>query len=434
MRTRSLHALVGALALSACSPAAEPPPSGPAAPPRDLCPEGFADCDGDAENGCEAALMTSVESCGACGARCAGGDGAAALCSAGACALACDAGRADCDGDAENGCEARVAEDPRHCGACGVTCADACWNGTCDAAVLAGELPMPTFLRSDASGIYGCNQGSGDAPDGSVLRLDPADGSATVLAAELALPGPIALDDAAVYFAHAGGIAAVPKAGGEVTELAPDARGVTAIAVDGGALYWVEPGTPPAFDDGGLFARPAGAEPGAAKVMLAAIPGLANGVALDAGHVYVTARGTGAASGAIYRVARDAAPPSTPEQLHGDLAQPRALEARGDALWLIEGRGIAAFSPGSPLRRVVSDLPQPPAQLAFDGARVFWTTAREVDGQVQSARLDGSGLATHARNLSTPWGIAVDGAHVYFSLVWDGGPATGALVRAPKGP
>ncbi|WP_437967366.1 hypothetical protein WMF04_48795 [Sorangium sp. So ce260] len=433
MSTRPLHTFLGALALAACSSTSEAPP-GPAAPPQDLCPEGFADCDGDAENGCEAALETSVESCGACGARCAGGDGATALCSAGACALACDAGRADCDGDAGNGCEARVSEDPRHCGACGVTCAAACWNGTCDAAVLAGELPMPTFLRMDASGIYWSNQGSGDAPDGSVMRLDPGDGTAAVLAAEQALPGPLALDEATVYFAHARGISAVPKAGGEVTELAPDARGAAALAVDQGALYWVEPGTPPAFEDGGLFALPPGQGPGAAKVMLAAIPGVANGVALDADHVYVTARGTGAGDGAIYRVARGAAPPSTPEKLHGKLSAPRALEARGDALWLIEGQGIAAFSPGAPLRRVVSDLPQAPAQLAFDGARVFWTTAREIDGQVQSARLDGSGLATHARNLVYPWGIAVDGANVYVSLVWNGGPATGALVRAPKGP
>ncbi|WP_437714069.1 hypothetical protein WMF45_48715 [Sorangium sp. So ce448] len=425
---------LGALLLAACSSPPSAAPPGPTTPREDLCPEGFADCDGDSDNGCEAALLTSVESCGACDARCAGGDGATALCAAGACTLACDAGRADCDGDGRNGCEALVAEDPRHCGACGVTCADACWNGTCDAAVLAGELRLPTFLRMDATGLYWTNQGSGDAPDGSVMRLDPGGGTPVALAPEQELPGPLALDEAAVYFAHARGLAAVPKAGGEVTELAPDTRGVTALAVDKGALYWVEAGTPPAFEDGGLFTLPLGAEPGAAKVMLAAIPGAASGVALDAGHVYVTARGTGAADGAIYRVARDAAPPSAPERLHEALVAPRALQARGGALWLIEGRGIATFSPGGPLRRVVPDLPQIPAQLAFDDARVFWTTAREADGQVQSARLDGSDLATHARNLSYPWGIAVDGTNVYFSLAWNGGPATGALVRGPKGP
>ncbi|MDC0679536.1 hypothetical protein [Sorangium atrum] len=436
MPSNHCHALfgLGALLLAACSSPPSAAPPGRTEPHEDLCPEGFADCDGVSDNGCEAALLTSVESCGACGARCAGGDGATALCSAGACTLACDAGRADCDGDGSNGCEVLVAEDPRHCGACVVTCADACWNGTCDAAVLAGELRLPTFLRMDATGLYWTNQGSGDPPDGSVMRLDPGGGTPAALAAEQELPGPLALDEATVYFAHARGLAAVPKAGGEVTELAPDARGVTALAVDQGALYWVEAGTPPAFEDGGLFMLPLGPEPGAAKVMLAAIPGVASGVALDAGHVYVAAQRADAAGGAIFRVARDAAPPSAPERLHEALVAPRGLEARGGALWLIEGRGIATFSPGGPLRRVVQDLPQIPAQLAFDDARVFWTTAREADGQVQSARLDGSDLATHARNLSYPWGIAVDGTNVYFSLAWNGGPATGALVRRPKGP
>lgn len=112
----------------------------------------------------------------------------------------------------------------------------------------------------------------------------------------------------------------------------------------------------------------------------------------------------------------------------------RALVSRGGALWLIERTGIATFSPGGPLRRVVSDLPQRPAQIAFDDARVYWTTARELDGQVQSARLDGGDLATRARNLSYPWGIAVDGENVYWTSGWNGGPRTGIVVRGPKSP
>lgn len=433
MRSRSFRVALGALVLAACSSPGGAPPLDVTIS-QDLCPEGFADCDGDSENGCEAALRTSVESCGACGARCEGGDGATALCAAGACALACDVGRADCDGDAANGCEVHLSEDPRHCGACGVTCAGACWNGTCDAAAIAEALPIPAYLAMDATGLYWTNQGTGEAPDGSVMRLDPGGGAAEVLAADQPLPGPLVLDEATVYFARRQGIAAVPKAGGEVTALVPDAGAVTALAVDGGALYWVEAGTPPSFEDGGLYAIPLGAGAAASKAQLAAIPGFASGVALDADHVYVIAAGTRAAAGVVYRVARGAAPPSTPERLHEGLDAPRALVARGDVFWLAERTGIATFSPGGPLRRVVSDLPQPPAQLAFDDARVYWTTAREIDGQVQSARLDGGDLATRARNLSYPWGIAVDGENVYWTLAWNGGPRTGVVVRGPKAP
>ncbi|AUX42603.1 hypothetical protein SOCE26_040360 [Sorangium cellulosum] len=436
MRSRHLRGFLGALALAACSssPSIEAPPPWSATPPEALCPEGFADCDGDRANGCEAALQTSLESCGACGARCAGGDGAAALCAAGACVVACDAGRADCDGEAESGCEARTLDDARHCGACGVVCSAACWNGTCDAAVLAEALPLPTFLEVDTSGLYWSNQGANDRANGSIMRLDPGGGTAMVLAADLAHPGHLALDEAAVYFSHEGGIAAVPKAGGEPTELAPGARGVAGLAVDQGTLYWVEAGTPPAFEDGGLFAAPLdpGAEP--TKVKLATVPGFASGIALDADHVYVTAAGTGEAQGAIYRVARDGIAPSAPEGLHDKLDEPRALRAHGGAFWFIEREGIATFSPGTPVRRVVSDLPQTPAQLAFDDTRVYWTTAREIDGQVQSARFDGTDLATRARNLGYPWGIAVDGSNVYWTLAWAGGPMTGALVSGPKVP
>ncbi|WP_437682222.1 hypothetical protein [Sorangium sp. So ce131] len=441
MRSRHLRGLLGALALAACSSpsSVEAPPGGAAppwvaTPPEELCPEGFADCDGDRENGCEAALLTSADNCGACGARCAGGDGATALCAAGACVLACDAGRADCDGAAESGCEARTLDDARHCGACGVVCAAACWNGTCDAAVLAEALPVPTFLEVDTSGLYWSNQGANDRANGSIIRLDPGGGPAAVLAADLARPGYVALDEAAVYFAHDGGIAAVPKAGGEPTELAPGARGVAGLAVDQGTLYWIEVGTPPAFEDGALFAAPLdpGAEP--TRVKLAVVPGFASGIALDEGHVYVTAAGTGEARGALYRVARDATASSAPERLHDKLDGPRALRAHGGAFWFTERQGIATFSPGAPVRRVVSDLPQTPAELAFDDTRVYWTTAREIDGQVQSARLDGSDLETLARYLSFPWGIAVDGTNVYWTLAWAGGPATGALVKGPKVP
>ncbi|WP_433930414.1 hypothetical protein AB3662_40930 [Sorangium cellulosum] len=436
MRSNMLHGCLGALALAACSsPSAAPgePPSWHGTPSQDLCPPRFADCDGISENGCEAALETSAESCGACGVRCEaalGGDGAAALCVAGACAVVCDAGRADCDGDAGNGCEVHLLEDASHCGACGVTCSAACHHGTCDAAVLAGELPLPTFLRMDESGLYWTNQGSSGAPDGSVMRLDPGGGTAVVLAAEQAQPGPLVLDEATVYFAHRAGIAAVPKGGGEVTELASGVHGVAAMVADRGTLYWVEVGTPPAFEDGGLFALSLGDEP--TRVLLATIAGRPSGVALDAGHVYVSAAGGGAADGAVYRVARDGMPPRAAERVVDKLERPRGLRAHAGAFWMVVNKGVASFTPGRPLRRVVSELPQDPAELAFDEARVFWTTAREADGQVQSARLDGSDLETHGRNLDFPWGVAVDGENVYWTSVWAGGPRTGALLRASK--
>jgi hypothetical protein len=100
------------------------------------CSPATADCDGKALNGCETNLNDPA-SCGACGVVCALPN-AVAACPAGECTLsACNLGFADCDGDAANGCEASLTSNAS-CGACGVACAlpnalSSCATGTCTA-------------------------------------------------------------------------------------------------------------------------------------------------------------------------------------------------------------------------------------------------------------------------------------------------------------
>ena len=113
-------------------------------------------CDGSCAD-----LQTDVQNCGACGRTCVLAHGTAA-CSAGNCVVGeCNGGFADCDGDVENGCEVEVAcEEGGACAtACGSTgalsCADACapacaapaelcngedddCDGACDQGALAG--------------------------------------------------------------------------------------------------------------------------------------------------------------------------------------------------------------------------------------------------------------------------------------------------------
>ncbi len=97
------------------------------------CDQGFGNCDGDAQNGCEASLTTNVD-CGACGVPCAFPN-AASSCAAGSCALvACNPGFANCDGDAQNGCEPSPCADGGHC----VVGAD-CAGGVCQAGVCAAS-------------------------------------------------------------------------------------------------------------------------------------------------------------------------------------------------------------------------------------------------------------------------------------------------------
>ncbi len=106
------------------------------------CRAGFADCDGMAANGCELDARADVTNCGRCGNRCSTRPSATATCVDGACAIACAAGRGDCDGDAVNGCETDLQNDRAHCGACGSRCpvaSDGCVSGSCVAQPFASD-------------------------------------------------------------------------------------------------------------------------------------------------------------------------------------------------------------------------------------------------------------------------------------------------------
>jgi hypothetical protein len=107
------------------SSAGEPAePTQPEGPPS--CAAGFADCDGDPQNGCEVETDTDELHCGGCGVAC-HADGprvTAAACVAGACRLTCQFAPVygDCDGDPDNGCEIDLFHDADNCGTCGMRC------------------------------------------------------------------------------------------------------------------------------------------------------------------------------------------------------------------------------------------------------------------------------------------------------------------------
>ncbi|HEU5076689.1 MAG TPA: hypothetical protein VFU02_21010, partial [Polyangiaceae bacterium] len=97
------------------------------------CETGWADCDGDFENGCEVDTTTDPTQCGGCagagGADCdaeyVNGSGA---CVDSKCEFAeCDAEFGDCDVDAGaglagSGCETSISFNDEHCGGCGLAC------------------------------------------------------------------------------------------------------------------------------------------------------------------------------------------------------------------------------------------------------------------------------------------------------------------------
>jgi hypothetical protein len=120
------------------------------------CSTGFADCDGNAANGCETNTLTTVTACGRCGGACSVPN-ATAACRAGACAVgACNAGFADCDGNAANGCEVDTRTSLASCGACGRACAPANGAGACAAGVCTVTSCDPNFADCDGLASTGC--------------------------------------------------------------------------------------------------------------------------------------------------------------------------------------------------------------------------------------------------------------------------------------
>ncbi|MBI5534497.1 MAG: hypothetical protein HY898_17360 [Deltaproteobacteria bacterium] len=99
------------------------------------CNAGFANCDGNTNNGCEVNTNTSLSNCGGCGQVCSNNNGTPS-CASGTCQIACNPGFADCDGNPANGCEIDITSDVTHCGACPNVCnsingTPSCSGGTC---------------------------------------------------------------------------------------------------------------------------------------------------------------------------------------------------------------------------------------------------------------------------------------------------------------
>jgi len=130
----------------------------------ETCDPGWTDCDGVPANGCESNITSDTQSCGGCGKVCDGTNGQPG-CVNGACGIVCFAGFADCDNNVANGCEASLNFDPVNCGSCGKTCPaqgglPTCTNGVCGV----GTCP---------SGVADCDGNTGNGCETDV-KSDPA--------------------------------------------------------------------------------------------------------------------------------------------------------------------------------------------------------------------------------------------------------------------
>jgi len=120
------------------------------------CMASFGDCDGNASNGCEVNTSSTVTHCGRCGNACPAAANAAPLCSGSSCSITCNGGFANCDGNASNGCEVNTGNTVAHCGRCGNACSAAPNATPTCAGSACGIACNASFGNCDGTASNGC--------------------------------------------------------------------------------------------------------------------------------------------------------------------------------------------------------------------------------------------------------------------------------------
>jgi hypothetical protein len=145
-------------------------------------------CDGECVH-----AMSDPAHCGGCD-PCPIGAHAVAACEAGTCTLACDDGYADCDGNAANGCEALLATDAANCGSCGRSClGDPCTAGLCAVTMLVEDSGISVLAVDDAN-LYWIAHGE------DIMSLPVAGGTWSALVTAQPGTSDLAVDGTSVYW------------------------------------------------------------------------------------------------------------------------------------------------------------------------------------------------------------------------------------------
>lgn len=167
------------------------------------CAEGFADCDGDPDNGCETdAKMEMV---------------------------------ADCDGDPTTLCDARLLTDSAHCGTCERDCLDgACANGMCVPQQVPNGDKVFDFIIKGADYYY-----TSQFETGIFKSSLTADGAPKKIGSTPEPGRSLVLYKDVFYFSTDTQVMSMPFAGGKATALVTGVTPIIRVAAGGDKVYWV---------------------------------------------------------------------------------------------------------------------------------------------------------------------------------------------------
>jgi hypothetical protein len=320
---------------------------------------------------------------------------------------ACTAGFADCNGDAADGCEADLGSASATCGACDHDCEGSpCKAGLCEPVVLASSLYFASRIALDAARVYWTSA------SGTVSALPLDGGAITTLAAGQDDPFDLAVDAHGVYWTSAGAntVQAIPLDGGLPILLA-DAGNPLGIVVRSDVVYFADsydklsnddhvrrvplPKGPPsvvaatpgasmlAVDDaraywtdtagGAVWSAPLG---GGEPTLLASGLVNVNEIEVDEGAAYV------AALEATFRIPLAGGPPLA---LVWGAGRGLAVDATHVYVGAADGRLLRVAKTGGPAL-ALARTPLYASDIAVDDHHVYWITRSEEGALVRTPK------------------------------------------------
>jgi hypothetical protein len=351
------------------------------------------------------------------------------------------------DAGVDGGC-GNLKGDPHNCGSCGHDCnGGACESGACvplPEGVLATGQTGPLSIAVDSTNVYWLNQGpfegpggkgGGYYPEGQVMKCAIAgcNNDPTILASGWSQAGglpvvssAIKVDSGTVYWVGSGEIFSCPIGGCGCAPriIGSGMGGATAVTATGGYVFWTM------YDSGDVGVCPATGCNGAPYLIATGQVGPA-GITYDANDVYWTNFNGGLGA---YSIASPVASPSIiwAGAVDSTQAATDALAVDGENLYFTnsnpEGTGSVLTCKKSACQAtvtVLADGRSSPQGIVVDGATVYWSE----DGAIYKCAIGGCNDSPTFVTESASQAIAIDATNLY--LVQDGMDEM-HIVKTPK--
>jgi hypothetical protein len=328
------------------------------------CPTGFADCNNDPADGCEAELDTDAGHCGACDRACSTTGAATLACTAGLCTPACATNFGDCTQPAaptpDDGCETATGT-KQNCATCGNDCLEAnCVANKCEPFKIADADNAAQSIAIDQTHIYWTD------PNGGQVARAPFDGTTKEELTSWQLSREIALDATYVFFTNnQGGVRRMVKAGASNPDLIYSftSGDSWAITTQGGDVYAHGPGAN----------------------ATAKIDKLGGG-----GTVVDTSTGV------------------------------RFLTSNATHVYWTTASQIERYDVGTGMVGLVVGSLNNPTELALDATHVYWADGTAGSGSVLRIPHAGGTIEPVVQTQANTTGLAIDATHVYFTNTTNG--------------